>query len=140
MNTLSIDLGVKEYTLNEACTVRFNPTDAGFLSKVYDAFETLAKAQAEYEKTLPELEDAKAVLALMRSKDQAMREILDNVFDVPVCDALFDDMNVFALSSVGLPVWSNLLLAVIDECESDARAKRGKTSATVEKYMKKYHR
>lgn len=140
MNTLNIDLGVQEYTLNDSCTISFNPTDASFIGRLYDAFDILAKEQEAYEAKIKELTDAKALLEFMMQEDGKMRKTIDSVFNVPVSDAVFGEMNCFALSSGGLPVWSNLLLAVLDCCEADARQKTAQTSKTMDKYLKKYHR
>ena len=140
MNTLKIDLGVQEYSLNDSCTVAFNPTDASFIGKLYEAFDKLAKEQEDYEAKVKKLADAKEILAFMIEQDKMMREVVDGVFKTPVCDAVFGDMNVFALSNGGLPVWSNLMLAVLDCCESDAKQKTAQTSKTMDKYLKKYHR
>ena len=140
MNTLSVDLGVQEYVVNDACTITFNPTDASFIGRLYDAFERLAAHQDAYEKKLKEAPDAAVLLDFMIEQDRDMRQIIDGVFNSPVCDGVMGSMNVFALGNTGLPVWSNFLLAVLDCCEADAKRKAAQTSKTMDKYLKKYHR
>ena len=69
-----------------------------------------------------------------------MRAAIDGVFNVPICDKVFDGINVFALTSNGIPVWANLFLSIIDVCDTDQEALRGKSKATINKYVKKYHK
>ena len=46
-------------------------------------------------------------------------------------------MNVYALAS-GLPVWANLLLAVIDKTNASMDEESKKTDDRLNKYLKKY--
>ena len=46
-----------------------------------------------------------------------MREIIDGLFGVPVSEALFGGMNVYALAN-GLPCGVTWMLAVMDEVDS----------------------
>ena len=71
------------------------------------------------EETTPEEE----LFPLARSLDSRMRDLLDEFFDVPVCEALFGSMNLFA-SAGGLPVWANLLLALTEEAKYTAKYKK----------------
>ena len=66
-----------------------------------------------------------------------MREIIDSVFEKKLCDELFGEMNVYALAS-GLPVWANLLLAVIDKTNASMDEESKKTDDRLNKYLKKY--
>ena len=64
---------------------------------------------------------------------------MDGVFGAPVCDALFGCMNVYAMAD-GLPVWCNLMLAVMDEIDTTFAREQKATNARITKYTKKYNR
>lgn len=147
MNTLNIDLGLQTYKLNDTCEVTFNPSDVEFINKIYDAFATMDEEQKTYNNELAKLDserDYKQILALMRQKDTEMRKTIDSVFNAPVSDALFANMNTFALTNDGIPVWANLLMAIIDVCDTDSDTMHSKANAKVQqyinKYQKKYHK
>ena len=69
-----------------------------------------------------------------------MRELIDSVFDgTPVCTLLFGSMNVYAMAS-GLPVWANLMLAIMDEVDTAFAREQKATNPRVQKYMAKYRK
>ena len=45
MKKVIIDSGVQEYSLNDKCSVFFNPADTEFADRIYTAFEELRKKQ-----------------------------------------------------------------------------------------------
>ena len=47
MKSISFDSGINEYDLCGRVTVRFNPTDVGFLEKLSDSFAALDLIQEE---------------------------------------------------------------------------------------------
>lgn len=135
----TIDTGTKEYSLNGAVKVHFNPTDTAFAEKVIDVFSVMEAKQKEYRQDMTTVNDYREVFAVARKWDAEMREILDKLFDVPVCQALFGDMNIYAMAD-GLPVWMNLLFAIMDEISVKfveyGKAVPEKLRAFVEKYNK----
>lgn len=142
MSTLKIDTGIQTYSLNDKCDVQFNPSDVAFIKKLYDAMAGLDAKQAEYKKGLDEIgpDDHDAMFAFMAEQDKQMRETIDGVFNVPVCDAVFGEMNVFAFTREGIPAWASMFLAIIDVCNTDQEELKGKGKATINKYLKKYHK
>ena len=83
--------------------------------------------------------DRAKIFDLMRERDKEMRELIDGVFDAPVCAMLFGGMNVYAMAS-GLPVWANLMLAIMDEVDTAFAREQKATNPRVQKYMAKYHK
>lgn len=138
MNTLSIDLGVNEYQLAPDCIVRFNPTDAEFINKLYHGIEAVGKADEAYKKRLEGCDDGLKVLEEMKKADTEIREIIDGVFDAPVCQGVFGDMHVTARSSHGIPVSMELFMSIIDQCDIDITGLNGTGKTYVDKYTKKY--
>ena len=133
---LQISTGVVEYNLNGKVKVHFNPSDSEFAEKMYNVFVELDKKQEEYKAEVQSAAKEK-IFDIARARDAEMREMLDSIFDVPVCDALFGSMNVYALAD-GLPVWCNLLLAIMDIVDENMTEQEKKTNPRVQKYMAKY--
>ena len=129
---IKIDNGLKEYNLNDAVIVRFNPTDVTFANKLYDAFASLEAKQNE-----PVPEDR--VFEWFAERDVEMRDTINDLFGVDVCNPLFGTMNVYALSG-GMPLWANLLFAIIDEMDESVKKEQKVHKERISKYTKKYHR
>lgn len=136
---LQFDTGLVTYHLNEQCDVVFNPTDSVFVEKLYAAFNDLDKKQEAYQEQVSRMTDRAKIFDLMRERDKEMRELIDGVFDAPVCAMLFGGMNVYAMAS-GLPVWANLMLAIMDEVDTAFAREQKATNPRVQKYMAKYHK
>lgn len=138
MKELVFDSGLVTYKINGAVEVSFNPADTAFVEKLYNAFEDLETKQDSYREEAENLkDDGKAMFEFARQRDIEMRNILDSLFNVPVCDALFRDMSVYAIAD-GLPVWMNFLLAIIDEVDSAYTREKKAQSPRVAKYTQKY--
>lgn len=140
MKTLSIDLGINEYQLAPDCIVTFNPTDTGFIKTLFDTFNKLDDLETEYKKRLGTLSEPGEILGFFAEHDKSMREIIDSVFDVPICNSVFGDVRVSAMSANGVPVWVELFLALIDQCDTDAVGLAGKGKKYIDKYTKKYQK
>lgn len=135
MAELRIDTGVVNYDLNGKCTVSFNPTDAAFFQRIYDTFAEMDKEDTNFRET----EDTKERFEIMRAADLRMRQKIDSVLDAPVCDSLFGQINVFAMSD-GLPLWCNLMLTIMEECNSAIAREQMRTNPRIAKYTAKYHK
>lgn len=139
MKELNFDSGLVTYSLNGKCDVSFNPTDSAFVEKLYRAFEELDKKQEGYKAAVEKLQGKTEIFDFARERDTEMRGILDAVFGMPVCDALFGDMNVYAIAN-GLPVWCNLMLAVMDEVDTAYAREQRTTNTRIKKYTDKYQK
>ena len=138
MKALNYDTGINEYDLCGRVTVRFNPTDVGFLEKLSDSFAALDLIQEEVKLSQEEIAGEKDVFNLAKNLDGKMRDILNALFGMDVCTPLFGSMNLFA-SAGGLPVWANLMLAIADEVETSMSGELKKREARIKKYTEKYH-
>lgn len=139
MSNIKFESGLKTFTINEAIEVSFNATDGTFVERIYKVFDTMDKKQEDYGKRAKKDADPREVFELMRERDKEARELIDGLFNAPVCEAVFGRMNVFALAD-GLPVWANLLLAVMEEIDSAVAREKKATDATVKKYTNKWKR
>ena len=68
-----------------------------------------------------------------------MRALLDGLFDVPICDALFGDIRVDA-SSDGSPLWVNLMLAVMGEVRTAFAREEKQDDPRIAERVAKYRR
>lgn len=127
---LTFETGLVEYDINGTATVSFNPTDEYFVQKLYETFTTLDKLQDSFAKGT----DFSQFVGL----DKDMRLSIDKLLGEGVSDALFADMNCYALAG-GLPVWTNLILALLDEVSSAYESEFGKTDARMKAHEKKYN-
>lgn len=88
---------------------------------------------------MEKMQDKKEIFDFARERDAEMRGILDTVFGVPVSDALFGDMNVYAIAN-GLPVWCNLMLAIMDEVDTALAREQKAANPRIAKYTAKYQK
>ena len=123
---LNFETGVVEYDINSTAKVRFNPTDAEFVERLYNTFKTLEDQQDELQKQIDEADgDGEKILSVAHARDAAMRKHIDNLFAQDgISNEIFSGMNCYALAD-GMPVWINLLFAVAEEIES-AFSEQGK--------------
>lgn len=139
MKELKIATGVENYKLNDSVEVSFNPTDAAFGEKLFNAFDTLDKRQESYKAEVGKAEGKRELFDVVRKLDGEMREIINDVFEFDVCSGLFGELNVYALAE-GLPLWANLLLAIMDEMDETVMREKKAMNPRIAKYTKKYHR
>ena len=139
MSEIRFSTGVQSYRLNDAVEVFFNPTDSSFAEHLFSTFNDLEKKQESYKAELETLlkQDKSKIFDFMRERDAEMREMIDSVFGMPVCEPLFGHLNVYAMAD-GLPVWCNLMLSVMDELDSSYAREQKLMNPRVEKYMTKY--
>lgn len=139
MKELQFGSGLETYSLNGKFEVSFNPTDSAFVERLFSTFDGLDSKQESYKAEVEKLGDRREIFAVARKRDAEMRDMIDGVLGEGCCAAVFGTMNVYALSD-GLPVWANLLLAVIDEIDTTFAREQKATNPRLDKYLKKYHR
>lgn len=139
MKELNFDSGLVTYSLNGKCQVSFNPTDSNFVERLYSAFEELDKKQEGYKAQIEKMANKREIFDFARKRDAEMRGIMDGVFEAPVSDAVFEGMNVYAVAG-GLPVWCNLMLAVMDEIDTAFAREQKATNPRIAKYTAKYQK
>ena len=137
MRKLKFSDGLEEYRLNDRVTVRFNPTDVGFLEKLSHTFEQLDSLQDEVRKSRDSITDDREVFPIVRELDAKMRGVINELFGDDVCTPLFGSVNLFA-SSGGLPLWANLMLAITDEVQSAMQGELAAREKRIAKYVEKY--
>lgn len=139
MKELNFETGLVTYNLNGKCEVSFNPTDSAFVERLFNTFDSLDKQQEAYKAEVDKVTDSREAFEVARKRDTEMRAMVDEAMGAPVCDALFGDMNVYALAD-GLPVWANLMLAIMDEIDTSFAREQRVTNERIKKYTAKYHK
>lgn len=139
MKELNFESGLVAYSINGKCEVSFNPTDSNFVERLYAAFEELDKKQEGYKAQIEKMANKREIFEFARERDAEMRGIIDGLFGEPVSDAVFGGMNVYSVAN-GLPVWCNLMLAVMDEIDTTFAREQKATNPRIAKYTQKYHK
>ena len=137
MAEIRFDTGIVAFNINDAVTIEFNPTDSEVVEKIYNTFEELDKKQDAYKAEVERCADKKEIFEIARRRDQEMRDMLDGLFGKPICAPLFGAMNVYAMAD-GLPVWCNLMLAVIDQIDTTFSRQKKLTDPRIKKYTERW--
>lgn len=138
MTELKISTGVREYRLNDKCTVCFNPSDPAFADRLYTAFDDLKKKQDARDNDVDKM-SAREAFDWLNQMDKEMRETIDGVFNQPICEALFGNVSVYAIAD-GVPLWMNFMLAIMDELDEGIKREKAFHNERLAKYTKKYQR
>ena len=140
MTEIRINDGLQTFSLNGKCEITYNPTDVFFLERIYNAIDELDAKQENLSKMRDDLKTPKEIFAFARKQDEQMRDIVNGLFGVDVCYALFGTTNIYAMDGEGLPLWSGLLLSIFDTMDDATKSEEKKTNPRIDKYTKKYHR
>ena len=136
MADIRFDTGVQSFQINGGVSVEFNPTDSDFAKKLYTLFEELEARQREYASRVENETDTKKFLEMADQFDAEIREKIDAVFGKPVCAEVFKT-NAMALAN-GLPVWANLMLAVIDQMDAGFDLEKTRLNPRVKQYTDRW--
>ncbi len=137
MANIKFATGVESFDLNGKTTIEFNPTDSVIVEKIYATFEELDKKQDAYKTEVERCADKKEIFDIARRRDTEMREMIDGLFGKQICADLFGGMNVYAMAD-GLPVWCNLMLAIIDQIDTTFSREQKATNPRVKRYTEKW--
>lgn len=139
MEKLNIDLGIKEYELCDGLTISFNPTDMELLNKIMECFQELQTEEETRRDRIAKITDYKEMYEEYAEMDRLFREKLNDLFGKDICTPLIGDINIYARGN-GLPIWANIIIAIIDEFDDSIKEQDKIGKARIDKYTKKYHR
>lgn len=137
MADIKIATGVEKININDKVPLEFNPTDAEIVEKIFDVFNGLADRQRKYQEEVEKNANKKEIFEIARRESNEMRDTIDSLFGVPLCTPLFGSMNVLALAD-GLPVWSNLMLGIIDQIDTTFAREQKAMNPRIKKYMERW--
>ena len=143
--TLSFDNGLVSFEVNGIPdAVRFNPTDTDFFRRLYATFEDIDRLCEQYKLRVNVIDanDLKAQYNLMVDLDKDITDRIDTVFGDPGLSARIFTIDGLSISpnalAGGLPIWSNFLLAVLEEREDAFKEQEKLSKSRMDKYLKKY--
>ena len=138
MKTLNFDTGIVTYSLNDKCEISINPTDSMLVARLIGLVDRLDEKREKYASEMENAE-AKNIFDISAKFDAEMRSEIDSALGAAVCDAVFGDMSLLAMAD-GLPVFCNLIFAILDEVDAGWISESKKTSERISKYTAKYNR
>ena len=114
MEKISFDSGIKEYRINGAGVLRFNPADPNVYARFMEAADKIGAVEQEISSRARQAEDSGAeAVKLMAEADQKIKKILDWVFgENNSFDKLLGGVNLLAAAGNGERVITNLLAAL----------------------------
>lgn len=139
MPNLSVNTGIEEYTLNNAVTIRLNPTDPAFVKRLFGRFSELEAKDKAWREKIRDLSKPEEVMAAYDEGEALFRGAVDDLLGAGTCEKLCGSTSVLAMAE-GAPIWMNVMLAIIDAMDSAIAREQKATNPKLEKYLKKYHK
>lgn len=115
MADIRFDTGVQSFQINGGVSVEFNPTDSEFAKSCFRCSKSWNPGSMNTQNA-PKTRRTRKNSRFGRSVRRGDSRKIDGIFGKPICTEVFRT-NVMALAN-GLPVWANLMLAVIDEMDA----------------------
>lgn len=116
MEKLQFDSGIKEYRINGAGVLRFNPGDPNLYARFLEAGDKLLQVEKDmtaWASKLPENAGGSEMLQLMAEADKQMKQVLNWVFGAGNdFDKILGGVNLLAVANNGQRVVTNLLNAL----------------------------
>lgn len=141
-NVINFSTGLEEYEIpgpGGTVKVLLNLTDLAFIEQIFDTFNRMDEKQEEYSKAIEDAKDTNKIFDVLRGMEKEMRAEIDGVLGEGTCQGIFGRMSVYALAD-GLPLWVNLMLAVIDGMDEGFIREKKATNPRIKKYTEKYKR
>ena len=134
---MEIKTGVQNYDLGGKVTVSFNPTDLHFAGKVKDGIDACIAREEAFQNFVAKTEDVGKMFLEAENADKDIEGIVNGVFGVDVVAPLCEGISVRAWAD-GMPIWANILLAIMDVLEAGQSEAMKASKARIAKYTKKY--
>ncbi len=126
MKTLSFDIGIREFQIEGAGVLRFNPSDFNVYNRFISAKDEIQKVEDELVAkgtALGDNPDGSDVIKLMREADLRVKGILTDVFGAQNdFDEILNGVNLMAVSSNGERVITNFLAALAPVMQDGLRS------------------
>lgn len=138
MERLNFDTGLKTYDINGVCEIQLNPTDSLLTSRLLSLVSRLDEKREQYARDIENAE-IENVFDIASKFEADVRTEIDAALGAPVCEAVFGSMSVMSMAN-GLPVFCNLVFAILDEVDAGWERETAKTNARIAKYTAKYNK
>lgn len=137
MESLKIDTGVKEFRINDAVTIKLNPSDTALAKRLFVLFEKFDKNTTNYKDKIAKASESAEIFTLADNLDKEMREDLNGIFNMDICTPLFGDTSCYAIAN-GMPIWANILFAFLDLMDEAVKKEQTISKERIKKYTDKY--
>jgi hypothetical protein len=135
-NSISFDDGRKDFLINNDPNkvIRINTGDIGIVARIDEAKQEVEKVYNKYKDAL----DEQSVDAY-KACDKEIRDIIDYVFDYPVCEAMIGNASILGVVD-GIPVFikivdvlTGVIMPYLDEEQRRVEKNIGKYKAQADK-------
>lgn len=137
MANLIIETGVKEYSLNDVVTVKFNPTDMNFVKRFYEQIKGLEDKVKGYDEAFKKAVGTEDIFKLTDQGEEDVRAAINGLFNVDIVTPLIGDASVFSYAG-GSPIWWNICTTLGDLVERETKEEQKKSRVKIAKYTAKY--
>ena len=136
--TITFETGLKTFDVNGKCEVTFNPYSAAFIQRMEEAAKRAMEIHENLDESMKKRENERPY-ELYRNADNEIRDIIDSLFYDGFCDACAPKEDVFMVDIAdGLPVWTNLIYAMMDMMDDRLSAEKDLSKNRIRKYSEKY--
>lgn len=139
MQELTLNTGVKELRVNGVSSIKFNPSDIGFLERIYALIGKLEKIEEETAQKRAKAENTAKIFDYFQASDKKQREAVDSIFGDGFCDAVFSGVRLMAMAD-GLTLIENFLYSVIDLMDDGLTDNLAQRNDRLSKYTAKYEK
>lgn len=143
-NVIKFETNIQEYSLNDRVSIVFSPTDIHFIEEVLTTFDEIVSLYDEYQSDVkqingddPETDAAMRIYDIAHKADADIRGKINSVFGKDVCTPTIGGRSIL-MPAGGLPVWANMLLAIIDKFDAQLVEEKKKTNSRISQYTEKY--
>lgn len=139
MPSFNFETGLKTFDINgdSERTISFPPSDAKFVRRVYEGLGKLEECQKRHRAGVEAITEPSEILDAVDAADGEIREIIDGVFESPVCDAVFGNLNTCGVAA-GMPLWAGFMVALASECDDYLSAQEKAKNPKLDKLLAKY--
>ena len=126
-------------SVNGGRTIRFNPSDIGFMETLYNLIGKIEAIDRETALKKDKTDDPAKLFDYARASDKRMKEAVDAIFGEGFSDDVFRGLRLVAMAD-GLTVIENFVFAIVDKMDDSVRANMEQREGRIAKYTEKYKR
>lgn len=139
MEELNFETGLVEFSVNGGRSIRFNPSDVGFIENLYELIAKIDAISADMAKKKDKADDPAKLFDIVRGGDKRMRDAVDSLFGDGFCADVFHGVRLTAMAG-GLTVLENFVFAIIDRMDDAVKENMAQRNDKIAKYTAKYQK
>ena len=139
MDEIKFETGLVEMSVNGGRTIKFNPSDIGFLETLYGLIGKIEAIDKDTAAKKAKTDDPAKLFDYARGSDKRMKEAVDAIFGEGFSDDVFQGLRLVALAG-GLTIIENFVFAIVDKMDESVRENMAQREGRIAKYTEKYKR